>query len=447
MTRIRVNPDILFQSSGNISSAGQGTKKIGDDLWQSAQSAPSYNGQFGPAVRAIAQGAMAQAQGHQNRLADKSLSLNKRAQAFSDADVASVLGIQNKFVSFISLPPPVTLKSILSTIMGDRKANTLFETRKMQEKLDQIRTKKASYSQLLMESKEISQIIAGLENQKAEIDSETEHYEKTFKMYEEALANEKSYRFQNILNPFFIILGLKDCNGRIKNDEEKIAEIKSRIDSLKNTSSETEQKINNHKKQQQEITEQITRIENTTKISDGRISQNYEAGSHKAIDITASGHVPIEATAVGTVRFSRDLGDDITYTPNSGEAKNVAANDTRNYGYGNEVIVEYKYEDQPLHIQQEWKEVFGLSEGQSLYVQYAHLKTGTLAFQGQTVSLGDQIGVMGSSGVATGQHLHLAVAKGNSGCMNENAPSHGTSNWARLTDIKNPAISSAFVPS
>lgn len=266
-------------------------------------------------------------------------------------------------------------------------------------------------------------------------------------MYEEALANEKSYRSQNILNPFFIILGLKGCNGRIKNNEEKIAEIKSRIDSLKNKSSETEQKINNHKKQQQEITEQIARIENTTKISDGRISQNYEAGSHKAIDITASVHVPIEATAVDTVRFSRDLGDDITYTPNSGEAKDVAANDTKNYGYGNEVIVEYKYEDQPLHIQQEWKEVFGLSEGQSLYVQYAHLKTGTLALQGQTVSFGDQIGVMGSSGVATGQHFHLAVAKGNSGCMNENAPSHGTSNWARLTDIKNPAISSAFVPS
>lgn len=99
MTRIRVNPDILSQSSNGISGVSGEVKKTGEKVWRSAKDAPSYDGQFGPVVRAIAQGAVAEAQNHQSRLSNESVSLAKRSEAFLAADTP-IKNIINRSVGF-----------------------------------------------------------------------------------------------------------------------------------------------------------------------------------------------------------------------------------------------------------------------------------------------------------------------------------------------------------
>lgn len=87
---------------------------------------------------------------------------------------------------------------------------------------------------------------------------------------------------------------------------------------------------------------------------------------HKGIDMASSLNTPIYATADGTVKFSGVQ-----------------------HGYGNVVVLDH---------------------GGGFETYYAHLNR-RLVTVGQTVSRGDRIGLMGSTGRSTGTHLHYEIRK------------------------------------
>lgn len=110
-----------------------------------------------------------------------------------------------------------------------------------------------------------------------------------------------------------------------------------------------------------------------TKPAAGYLSSGFgirSLGNHKGVDIAASGHVPIVAAADGVVIKS--------YYSSS---------------YGNCIFISHSI------------------NGQIYTTVYAHMSS-RIASEGQVVSKGQQIGVMGNTGRSYGQHLHFELHKG-----------------------------------
>lgn len=98
-----------------------------------------------------------------------------------------------------------------------------------------------------------------------------------------------------------------------------------------------------------------------------------QTGAHNGIDIVciSKGNPKICAVASGKV---------------------VLANASL-YGYGNCVILEHKS-----------------VEGRRFYTLYAHMKHGSIAVvEGKEVKIGQVLGIMGSTGNSTGDHLHFEI--------------------------------------
>ena len=89
---------------------------------------------------------------------------------------------------------------------------------------------------------------------------------------------------------------------------------------------------------------------------------------HQGLDIANSLGTPIVAADGGKVIFAG----------------------WNNYGYGNCVQIDH---------------------GNGLVTLYGHMLTTPMVSVGQTVSKGQQIGKMGSTGASTGSHLHFGVQK------------------------------------
>lgn len=92
--------------------------------------------------------------------------------------------------------------------------------------------------------------------------------------------------------------------------------------------------------------------------------ENVRSGSHTGLDIAAASGTPIQATADGTVTYASSMGT-----------------------YGNLVKI---------------------SHGNGVETYYAHCSK-ILVSVGQTVSAGDTIALVGSTGNSTGPHLHLEI--------------------------------------
>ncbi|RFU63925.1 murein hydrolase activator EnvC family protein [Peribacillus glennii] len=110
-----------------------------------------------------------------------------------------------------------------------------------------------------------------------------------------------------------------------------------------------------------------------TRPSAGRVTSKMGARwnkMHAGIDIAQGGTVPVVAAAGGVVMRS--------YTSST---------------YGNCVMISHSI------------------NGQLYTTVYAHLRSKNVS-QGQTVSKGQQIGIMGNTGRSFGQHLHFEIHKG-----------------------------------
>lgn len=91
---------------------------------------------------------------------------------------------------------------------------------------------------------------------------------------------------------------------------------------------------------------------------------------HRATDFAPGGGVPIYAIAAGVVKKHVD-----------GTAS-----------WGNFVVIEHQI------------------EGRTVTSSYAHMQSGSSALvEGQQIAVGDYVGLVGSTGQATGKHLHLEI--------------------------------------
>ncbi len=100
------------------------------------------------------------------------------------------------------------------------------------------------------------------------------------------------------------------------------------------------------------------------------ISCQYGAGGHKGVDFAAPGGNPIHAVASGVVTVAG-----------------------WHYSYGNYVMVYHGTDD----------------SGNTYATLYAHMVSAPSVSEGQTVSQGDVLGYVGSTGNSTGNHLHLEM--------------------------------------
>ncbi len=102
---------------------------------------------------------------------------------------------------------------------------------------------------------------------------------------------------------------------------------------------------------------------------------------HDGIDISGTGHgSPIYAIGSGTV----------VYVYSGCPAKGYGLGDTCGGSLGNYIVIDH---------------------GNNMYALYAHNASNSVSV-GQTVNRGQVIGTMGSSGRATGTHLHFAISYG-----------------------------------
>lgn len=96
----------------------------------------------------------------------------------------------------------------------------------------------------------------------------------------------------------------------------------------------------------------------------------WDSGYHQGVDLLSSCGTPLYAAASGVVRISQE-----SYG-----------------GYGVAVVIDH------------------VLNGQSVWTLYGHMTYGSrLVSAGQTVSAGQQIGVVGSTGSSTACHLHFEV--------------------------------------
>ncbi|WP_394580790.1 murein hydrolase activator EnvC family protein [Cytobacillus firmus] len=119
-----------------------------------------------------------------------------------------------------------------------------------------------------------------------------------------------------------------------------------------------------------------------TRPASGRLSSGFGSrslGDHFGVDIAAGGTVPIVAAADGVVIRS--------YYSSS---------------YGNAIFIAHSV------------------GGQTYTTVYAHMRSRSVG-SGQTVSKGQQIGIMGNTGQSYGQHLHFELHRGSWNAAKSNA--------------------------
>lgn len=389
MARIRVNPENLIQKSADLTVAAVGLRGLSDDVKNSAESAPSYDGQFGPLVSALGFSALISGKKRAESIADHSSDLVQRASAFLAADTSDSRVIA-------TIPEILTSQLIwlrlLAALMGLTVAQLLLLLR-----LGLLRGPFWMFPWGILP------------------------YPPRFPRFPWPRPIWPWPWWPKLPKPWWppIIPGPKVPPEPIKpisNDPPVIVDSGVSI-------------VNN----------------DGAYISRGYEHHIADTGS-KAIDIAVKdgNGTQINASYTGKVVFSSDKGmvnGDGYHNPPEGGWLKLAYN----YGHGNLMIVEYAFDDQPVEVQKMWQEAYGMKPGQSIYAAYSHLDTGSLLPANTLVQPGDKIAGVGSSGNSTGPHIHLALKVQNSGSLkNEsNWDLAGFNNWGGSV---NPEKLDQFLP-
>jgi len=93
MGLIRVNPDGLKQGASEIEQVAEAYRRLADRALRVGQSAPSYDGQFGPQVQVVGDEANARLNGLAGRLTELGQRLAQIAEAFETADAQAIAGL------------------------------------------------------------------------------------------------------------------------------------------------------------------------------------------------------------------------------------------------------------------------------------------------------------------------------------------------------------------
>ena len=90
---IRVDPARLRQAALEIGQDADRLRAIGDEVMRATQSAPGYDGEFGPKVHSIGMEGHARLRAEADRLTELSQHLLRKAEAFEAADAQAVAGL------------------------------------------------------------------------------------------------------------------------------------------------------------------------------------------------------------------------------------------------------------------------------------------------------------------------------------------------------------------
>lgn len=124
------------------------------------------------------------------------------------------------------------------------------------------------------------------------------------------------------------------------------------------------------------------------------------AGGHLGVDLAAPVGTPIYSRGAGSV-YTADL---CAGCPGGVGAVAGTSDPRTNYGYGVNAVIRHAYADLPASAQAAL-DAAGLKGGW-LFVRYAHLSR-LEVYAAETVSAGDELGRVGSSGNSTGAHCHV----------------------------------------
>ena len=100
MTRIRVDPELLRLKSQELGRLAAEMHRIAREAVEIAERAPSYDGQFGPKVRALGAEAFAQLSARGDKLVELAAALEAVADRFEQADRVTQEGLASLELRF-----------------------------------------------------------------------------------------------------------------------------------------------------------------------------------------------------------------------------------------------------------------------------------------------------------------------------------------------------------
>lgn len=159
MPNIKVDPAVLNSSAASVKNSAGGITNAGNNANSAASSAPSYDGQFGPKVKAIGNEARSIATGNSEKLINHGNKLIERAGAFQAADTYTIT--KNKWTSLRPVNPSIPWST--GSTIWDKILRNLEKTpfgdliRKFEEKLyaDKIAAEKAALEKAALEKAEL----------------------------------------------------------------------------------------------------------------------------------------------------------------------------------------------------------------------------------------------------------------------------------------------------
>ncbi|MER2063034.1 MAG: peptidoglycan DD-metalloendopeptidase family protein [Alkalibacterium sp.] len=157
-----------------------------------------------------------------------------------------------------------------------------------------------------------------------------------------------------------------------KEKEKEEKEEKAKAEAEKDAEVEVKGEVSTSSSDEKEVTQSV----GWTRPAEGRISSPFGYRTHPVTGEKKSFHAGIDIAGSGPIVASR-----------AGTVKAASYSDT----YGYRVIVDH---------------------GDGYSTLYAHLQAGMNVSTGQSVSQGQQLGIMGTTGRSTGVHLHFEIHRG-----------------------------------